>query len=113
MVSISGPYLPGDHQDLTIFRNHLKCQLNVSECVIAGRGYPDECCITPNNVSQSMKRFNERVRGRHEKVNRYFKSFAILSTPFKYKLNTHGVVFHAIGKIVQYMLQNDQPIFQV
>lgn len=55
-----------------------------------------------------FKNFHLRARGRHENVNGFFKKANALSTPFRLDLPYHPGCFHAIARLAQIMLENDQ-----
>ena len=54
----------------------------------------------------------QRVRNRQETVNKQFKNWAILSTPYCHQLLEHQTVFGAIVVLTQ-LLFAENPLFQV
>jgi hypothetical protein len=54
----------------------------------------------------------QRVRSRQETVNKRFKKWAILSTPYRHQLLEHQTVFGAIVVLTQLSLA-ENPLFQV
>ncbi len=54
----------------------------------------------------------QRVRNRQETVNKWFKNWVILSTPYCHQLLEHQTVFGAIVVLTQLSLA-ENPLFQV
>jgi len=54
----------------------------------------------------------QRARNRQETVNKWFKNWAILSTPYCHQLLEHQTVFGAIVVLTQLSLA-ENPLFQV
>jgi hypothetical protein len=103
---INGPFLPGEWNDLEIFRSGLMTWLEVFERVEADDGYEGEAplkvkCPSSIAVPDERQRLMVIVRRRHETVNRRFKKWKILSDVFRHDLGMHGRVFSAIVVISQ------------
>ena len=115
---INGPFLPGEWNDLEIFRSGLMTWLEVFERVEADDGYEGEAplkvkCPSSIAVPDERQRLMGIVRRRHETVNRRFKQWKILSDVFRHDLGMHGRVFSAIATISQLAIQHGEPLFQV
>ncbi len=54
----------------------------------------------------------QRVRNCQETVNKWFKNWSILSTPYRHQLLEHQTVFGAIVVLTQLLLA-ENPLFQV
>ncbi len=54
----------------------------------------------------------QRVRNHQERVNKQFKNWAILSTPYRHQLLEHQTVFGAIVVLTQLSFA-ENPLFQV
>ena len=76
IVWIHGPFPCGKWPDLKIFRNAMKQQLSPGEKVQADLGYRGEpdYIVLPTGVND----IGQRVRARHETVNKRFKQWGIL-----------------------------------
>lgn len=106
LVSIQGPF-PAATSDLSIFQNGLMRTIPAGKKVIADQGYNGEPHVvsTRNYMdSQQLREFKSRARARHETFNGRLKTFRILKTFFRHKLDKHGPIFEAICVIVQYQL---------
>ena len=98
IVWISGPFLPGIWNDSKIFGNGMLKQLDKFERVEADAGYKThdpQYARTPNSVwnRNKKKELRNRVRGRHETVNRRFKQFGALHHKFHHDWTLHSSVF--------------------
>mmetsp|Transcript_10731 Transcript_10731/g.16451 ORF Transcript_10731/g.16451 Transcript_10731/m.16451 type:complete len:174 (-) Transcript_10731:157-678(-) len=91
IVSINGPFAPGDWNDIDIFCNSLMLKVEEGERIEADNGYIGEAprhVICPASVellamanSERLK-FNKRIQGRHEVVNKHLKHWSCLKKPF-------------------------------
>jgi hypothetical protein len=89
--------------------------LRRGEKILADGGYCDGNLVseTPtgyNNDDQAMKHI---ARARHETINGRLKSFSVLSSVFRHRLELHGKCFHFIAILIQMMIENEECIFQV
>ena len=68
-------------------------------------------------ITDTMKRFENRVRARHETVNSRLNAFGILNQAFRTKgtkrMMNHKSAFEACCVLVQYELDNGSPLFHV
>jgi hypothetical protein len=81
IVSVSGPFPPGQFTDLTIFQLGIMEELEEGEMVEADAGYEGPYPIrTPNDFYGNLewKRSKGVVRARHECINALIKHFQIL-----------------------------------
>jgi hypothetical protein len=118
---ISGPFPPGDWNDLEIFRFALKLRLDPKERVEADDGYiGEDPCSTkcPGGVRfMEDKRWHKKrskVRNRGETVNHRLKTFAILSTTFRHDIEKHSMCFRACAVFAQLSFEvGTKKLFQV
>ena len=117
IVWVNGPFAPGPHPDLVVFRLGLKKYLLPGERVEADKGYRGDIKTdTPDDNCPSYAQFKakENVRDRHETVNRRFKEFNVLKTTFRHEIIKHVWVFHAIVVITQLSIEyGGRPLYQV
>ena len=112
IVWIHGPFPCGEWPDLNIFRVGLKQMLTGGEKVIADLGYqgePDHV-VTPTGDISGMA---NRVRGRHEHVNKRFKQWNILHRVFRHQVERHQPAFFAIAVITEVALENGEPLYAI
>ena len=110
--------MPGEWNDLEIFRSSLMTWLDPFERVEANDGYAGEAPLRvkcPNLIAVPVERKKMMgiVRRRQETVNRRFKQWSILAHKFRHDLGMHGSVFSAIVVISQLAIENGEPLFQV
>ena len=90
---------------IKIFREFgLKDKLDVNEMVEADAGYrgePRKIRSKDDFHSSKERKEKERIRARHETVNRRFKQFNILGHRFRHDLSLHKFVFRAIAVLTQ------------
>ena len=118
---MNGPFLPGKYNDNTIFADFgLKAKLK--QCGKKGladkiyNGHPDECSTFNAIDSKKVKELKARTQMRHEQFNSMVKEFKVTSTKFRHKsdkLNQHKQCFEAVTVICQYMMEHDQPLFDL
>ena len=112
VVWIHGPFPCGEWPDLNIFRVGLKQMLTGGGKVIADAGYEGE----PDYVvlpTGDMSLLANRVRRRHEHVNKRFKQFQILHRCFRHKVDKHQDVFCAVAVITEIALENGEPLYVI
>lgn len=119
IVKIAGPYPCGDWPDIKIFKLETVPELDKNERVEADAGYASldpEYTKTPEGVSSSKEAedMKNRVRARHETVNKRMKQWAILRKVFHNNdLTKHSFVLRAVAVITQLSFENGEPLFQV
>lgn len=113
IVWVHGPYPCGSYPDVLIFRRGLKSVLEDGEFVLADKRYNENCCITPRTLSSPINpALHEAFADRHETVNNRLKDFFVLRNTFRHDRNLHGVAFHAVANVTQYMLKHN-PLYDV
>ena len=118
IVWINGPYECGMWNDILIFRDSLISYLAPNERVEADDGYVGEspqyvkCPASFTNPEESLG-MQQRVRNRHETVNKRFKQWGCLLNRFRHGIGKHGDVFRAVAVITQLAIENDEPLFEV
>ena len=115
---ISGPWKPGTHNDLDIFREALVTWLDPYERVEADDGYAAEAPLRvkcPASIAEEVERqaMTQRVRARQETVNKRFKQWGILNQVFRHDLIHHRDVFAAVCVITQLAIENGEALFEV
>ena len=115
---ISGPWKPGTHNDLDIFREALVTWLDPYERVEADDGYSAEAPLRvkcQESIAEEVERqaMAQRVRARQETVNKRFKQWGILNQVFRHDLIHHRDVFAAICVITQLAIENGEALFEV
>jgi hypothetical protein len=111
IVWINGPFPCGRYPDITIFRSALKDELEPGEMAEADLGYRGE----PGKIRLPIPGddVQQRVRSRHETVNRRFKQFSCLGRVFRHNLGKHGSVFGAVAVITQLGIEDGDKLFDV
>lgn len=118
LVWINGPYEAGRWNDLQIFRNSLMTFLGPNERVEADIGYrgaaPDhvKCPGSFTNPLSNLQ-VQQRVRARHETVNKRFKQWGCLQNRFWHSIGKHGDIFRAVAVITQLAIEHGEPLFDV
>lgn len=93
IVSVSGPWPAGSYSDLKFFRSGVKTILGNHEFVIPDRGYPDSRCLQPPGQHHGKHRIYQKVRTRHEVVNKRLKHFNVIPTDLGVKYRIMELVF--------------------
>jgi hypothetical protein len=113
IVWINGPFMPGIHNDLQLFRLGLKQQLEEGERVEADDIYVGDDPLfikCPKGFgrgrsSDEEKAMRRRVQGRHESLNTNIKTFNCMSTKFRHSLDQHAACFRAIIVFTQIAIE--------
>jgi hypothetical protein len=66
-----------------------------------------------HNPTEHRKLERQRVRSRHETVNKRFKQFKCIQSRFRHNVKHHGDCFYAVAVLTQLMIENGHPLFQV
>ena len=106
IVWIAGPYLPGEYNDLMIFRDGLRDMLDNGERVEADDGNLADCpdfCRCPGGLTslRAQRRMRGRLRMRHEAINQRMKTFKCLEHRFRHGIEKHSACFRAIAVVTQ------------
>lgn len=110
IVFVAGPYLPGQCNDLEIFRDcGIIEELGPNEKVEADDGYMGECpryCVCPgwHNSRVDQMELRGRVRMRHEHINKRMKNFGCLLNRFRSSVTKHSACFRAVAVLTQLSL---------
>ncbi len=116
---INGPYPPGEWNDNMIFQNLLVQLLGQNERVEADDGYaasaPHHVKCPRSQAANDIEReeMQQRVRNRHETVNRRFKQFRIMKEIFRHDLTLHQSVFAAVAVLTQISIENGDELFEI
>lgn len=115
----NGPFAPGIWNDEMIFKHALATNLEHGERCETDKGYRGSAphfVKCPGGVEEdpdpAVKAMKSRVRNRQETVNKRFKNWGILVTPFRHHVPDHQTVFGAIVVLTQLSLKYN-PLFQV
>jgi DDE superfamily endonuclease len=116
VVWMNGPFKAGE-TDCVIFQkpDGLKSKIQGNNLLIGDKGYSGEPTVsTPNRFdTEQVKNFKKRARARHEDFNGRIKNFAVLSKRFRHPIDNHRIVFEEICVIVQYTMENGNPLFEI
>ena len=115
---IHGQFPTEKWPDISIFRDALKHYLGKHERVEADDGYRGE---TPGKVKYlaifanliENERMQQRVRSRHETVNKHFKQWGILNQIYCRNRDDHVYVYRTIVVLTQLSLKNGEPLLSV
>ena len=135
IVWMRGPLPAGEKNDGTLFRGGRKAdkddemdktslyfQLPAGKKAIADSGYvgmPEKVTITRDGQSSELRKFLGRAKNRQESLHTRLKSFRILGSRFRHgkstqnKMDLHQSCVEAVCVIVQYDMENGNPIFDV
>jgi hypothetical protein len=131
VVWIRGPF-PASQHDITTFRGGKKTdQIKDPDALFfhipegkkgvgdAGmKGEPTKITVTKEQDSAAVRKYKGRAKSRQETFHARLKSFQILSTRFRHRLNVdtlqeHKTVFEATCVMCQYDLENDHGLFEM
>ena len=108
IVWANGPFAAGAFPDITIFRSKLKKLLFPWERVEADLGYRgDKSVHGPDDHAPTFGQYiaKDKVRDRHETINKLFKEFNCLKQIFRHDISNHGTVFNAVAVITQLSIE--------
>lgn len=113
----NGPFEPGMYNDNMIFQMGLAGMLEEGERVEAGKGYmhsaPEHIRYPGWLEPPERAAMTQRVRCRHETVNKRMKQWNILRAAYRHDMLKHQQVFGAILALTQLSIENGEPLFQV
>lgn len=121
LIWTNGPF-PAGQNDMKVFKKPggLLSRIPDGKKIIADQGYvgePDKVATRNTFDCPELKEFKKRVKARHETFNGRLKVFAILDESFRstgpHRMDKHKVVFETCCVIVQYEMENGQPLFKV
>lgn len=118
IVFVDGPYLPGEHNDIEMFRRSgLAKMLNKGERINADQGYvgeDPEFFVTPEGMgpgrkSKAFVKQKKRNDGRTETFNTNWTSFNIMTAkPFRHSIEKHALAFYAIAALTQVAIEMEE-----
>lgn len=106
IVWASGGLPCGEWPDIKI-ANDLYVYYAKEEITLADKGYKSK------NFKQPTNRREKRILARHETLNGKLKNFEILNARYRHPLKKHPLVFHACINIVQVIITNGEPLFDL
>lgn len=115
---VAGPYLPGEMNDLQIFRTGLMHELGPNEQVEADDGYmgesPQHCKCPGSLISRTdQKKERGRIRMRHEMINQRMKTFHCLVNRFRHGVDKHSICFRAAAVLTQIGLSGGEGFYSM
>jgi hypothetical protein len=115
IVWTNGPFPCGAWPDLRIARDWLHFELDDGEKYLADGGYNDggNYSETPNGLNNQDQKMKSDARARHETVNGLFKHWSILERRFRHETILHTKVYHAIVNVTQFLIETNEPLFEV
>ena len=121
IVWLQGPFPAGQHNDCTLFQDGLANYLDPFERVEADDGYraadpekvKSKSGFSHRYSSEEKLDVKNRVRARHETVNKRIKQFASLSSIFRHDLVKHSDFVYASVVLTQICIEMGEPLFQV
>jgi DDE superfamily endonuclease len=113
---VSGPYQAG-MPDVEMPRqpDGILTKIPAGKKIIADKAYRGEAnkLSTPNpHDSAVVSAYKGRARARHETVNKRIKDYQIAQQRFRHCIEKHKVAFEAVCILVQYDLENNNPLFE-
>jgi hypothetical protein len=103
----------GSFPDLKLARERYTHAVGIGELTLADKGYRDgNFFVTPISDPDSAAT-QKKIMARHETINARLKAFRVLSTPFRHDIDLHETCFYAVANIVQLMILNGHPLFDV
>lgn len=117
IVWVNGPYPCGQWNDISIFRDSLMSHLEPNERVEADDGYRGEHpqrvkCPAGFANPVETECMQQRVRNRHETVNKRFKNWGILKQVYRHDLRKHCDVFRAVAVVTQLCINSGERLFE-
>lgn len=116
IVWIKGPTLPGEFNDLQVFRQELKAKIPPGKRLIGDEGYQgeDDIISTRNYFdSDFVKEFKARAKARHEKINDLIKRYECLEIRFRHDHEKHGSAFRAAAVLTSYEMTEGDPSIRI
>jgi len=119
IICIEGPFPCGLHNDVKCLRWSLLNWLDENERMEADDGFIGECpkhCKCPGSfVADETKLWMQnRVRSRHETVNKRMKQFQCLrANPFRHSIDKHSKCVRAVAVLTQLAIEEGEPLFEV
>mmetsp|Transcript_13389 Transcript_13389/g.25135 ORF Transcript_13389/g.25135 Transcript_13389/m.25135 type:complete len:299 (-) Transcript_13389:59-955(-) len=107
IVWFSGPYPCGEESDLHIFKHRgLQSLLKMAnERCIADGTYKTSQVSGKGKGDLRWRNAKNRIRARHETINKRLKTFSVIGNIFTFDKSKHGDIFSAILTLVQLSLK--------
>lgn len=110
---VNGAYPAGDFPDLKLAKELYISAVLPNEMTLADDTYRDGLFfIHPHGNPESVVK-QKQFMARHETVNGRLKSFRVLSSTFRHNLTLHARCFNAVANLVQLMILNGEPLYEV
>lgn len=118
LVWINGPYEAGKWNDIMIFRNSLLSHLEDGERVEADDGLigvAPQYSKVPKSMGHRVEceEMQQRVRSRHETINKRFKQWQIMKQIYRGKMEDHADYFRVVSLTTQLSIIHGEPLFQI
>ena len=118
IVWLNGPYAAGSWNDEKIFRDCMIHYLDKDEQIEADSGYRGSDPEFVKSPSMALRQnedadLKNRVRARHETVNKRLKQFKMLDGAYRHNIGYHNFVFRSIAVITQLSIEAGEPLFSV
>ena len=116
LVWVNGPYRAGKN-DIGMFRDvdGLQSKIPENKFALGDSAYKSSNKVIVKNKTDSreLKRFKNRALARHETFNGRIKCFNCLCNRWHHDLKKHKSVMEAVCILVQYDMENGNPLFEV
>jgi DDE superfamily endonuclease len=116
IVWVNGPFKAG-YNDKAVFKatNGLHTKIPQRNKVIADSGYKGLKGVSaPNEIDSAIvKKFKKNALARQEHINARIKSHKITDERFRHKLAKHKTIFEAVCAVVQYDMDNGNPLSKI
>ena len=121
VVFIAGPYIGGvSDTEMMVHSGLQDLLIEKKKLVMVDRGFHSDIKLHrethayPDEIDNpKLHNFKSRARLRQEAFNGKLKKFSIMEQTFKHKFEKHKFVFEAVVVIVQFQMENGQPLFSV
>jgi DDE superfamily endonuclease len=116
IIWLDGPH-PASTHDVTIFRREGGLGEQVKEGTrgiadSAFSGEPEKIAISHPGDDEDVAKMKARLKARHETFNGRIKGFNVLANNFRHDIELHGAVCETVCILVQYDMQNGNPLFE-
>ena len=118
IVLVDGPFPPGLINDLSSIRFYILEMLEEGERMEADDGYLGEApkyikCPKSFTNDKAKLAMQQRVRSRHETVNKRFKQWGCMRQRFRHSVRHHSAAFRAVAVLTQLAIEFGEPLFEV
>lgn len=103
----------GKWPELNIFKSSLSFISPPGEKLVSDSGYQFLQCVTPDRVYEGEKTVHARLRARHNTCNARLKFSDILNYTSSHNVCGHGMVFHAVAKLIVWKISRERPSFTI